>query len=155
VPVIRRFCFNGEPGKRWTTGWDGLVSIPSRSNRLFSSPHRADRLWGPHNLLCNGYRGLFPQRESGRSVKLTTHLYLVPMSTMVEVYLHSLMYLHGMVLNNYVQGQLYLYPLSHNNTLYGESRDTKIRFILASFMWKIYEKRWFKKKQTGAYSMFT
>jgi hypothetical protein len=28
--------------------------------RIFTSPSRPDRLWGPHNLLSNGYRELFP-----------------------------------------------------------------------------------------------
>jgi hypothetical protein len=28
--------------------------------RIFSSPRRPDRLWGPPNL-SNGYRGLFPR----------------------------------------------------------------------------------------------
>jgi hypothetical protein len=43
--------------------------------RIFTFPCRADRLWGPPNLLYNGYRV-----ESGRGVKLTTHLQLVPRS---------------------------------------------------------------------------
>jgi hypothetical protein len=30
------------------------------------------------SLLSNGYWGLFPHRQSGRVVKLTTHLHLVP-----------------------------------------------------------------------------
>jgi hypothetical protein len=35
------------------------VWVPVGS-RIFSSPRRSDLLWGPSNLLYNGYRGLCP-----------------------------------------------------------------------------------------------
>jgi hypothetical protein len=69
-------------------------SIPSRSKRFFSAPQHPDPLQGPPSLPSNGYQGLFSQ-----GVKLTTYLNQVPRSQMVELYLHSPISLHGMVLN--------------------------------------------------------
>jgi hypothetical protein len=57
----------------------GRISSPGMII-IFSSPYRPDRLWGPPILLSNGYRVLFPRALSGRGVKLTTHLQLVPRS---------------------------------------------------------------------------
>jgi hypothetical protein len=48
--------------------------------RIFTSPCHPDRLWGPPSLLSNGYHGLFTRGLSGRGVKLTTHLQLMPRS---------------------------------------------------------------------------
>jgi len=45
---------------------------------FFSLPPRPDRLWGPPNLLSNGYWGLLSQTENGRDVKLILHLHLMP-----------------------------------------------------------------------------
>jgi hypothetical protein len=43
--------------------------------------------------------GSFPLIKAAGNVMLTAHLYLVPKSRMVELYLHSLISLHGVVLN--------------------------------------------------------
>jgi hypothetical protein len=72
-------------------------SIPGRGKRFSSIPKSPERLWGPHSLLFNEYRRLFPG-ENGRGVKLTTHLHIMPRSRVVELYLHSPC-LHGIVLN--------------------------------------------------------
>jgi hypothetical protein len=69
------------------------VRVPLVS-RIFSSPRRPDRIWGPPNLLFYGYRGLFPRESSGRDVKLTTHLQLLPRSRkcgsiLVHLLLHT------------------------------------------------------------------
>jgi hypothetical protein len=52
-------------------------SIPGRCKRSCSSPKRPDRLWCSTTPLFNGYRGVFPG-GSGRGLKLTTCLHLVP-----------------------------------------------------------------------------
>jgi hypothetical protein len=53
------------------------------------TPYRPDQLWGPPSFLSKWYQG----------VKLTTDLHQVLRSTMVALYLHSPICLHGIVLN--------------------------------------------------------
>jgi hypothetical protein len=79
-------------------GLDGRDSNPDK-DKIFSSPRRSDRLWSPPSLLSIGYRRLFPCGYSGRSAKLTTHHHLMQRSRMVELYLHSPICLHGILLN--------------------------------------------------------
>jgi hypothetical protein len=47
---------------------------------MLSFPHHPNQLWGPCNLLSNGYWELFLWGLSGWAVKLTTHLQLAPRS---------------------------------------------------------------------------
>jgi hypothetical protein len=49
-------------------------------------------------------------------MKLTTHLQLVPRSRMVDLFLHSLIRLHDVVLNKLSPG-LYFYRLDTNDVI--------------------------------------
>jgi hypothetical protein len=69
-------------------GQNDRGSIPKRSKSFSSTPQRPNQLWGPPILLFNGYGGLFPRGESGRDVKLTSYLNLVPRSRKTELYGH-------------------------------------------------------------------
>jgi hypothetical protein len=63
---------------------------------------------GAHPAFCSlGTGGFLPWGRSGRGEKLTTHLHVVPRSRMVELYHHSPICLHGLVLN-YSPGKHYL-----------------------------------------------
>jgi hypothetical protein len=83
-------------------------NLEALKEQVFSTPQRSDRLSGPPSLHSNGYWGLFPRRKSGRGVKLTTHLHIVPRSRMAELYLHFECVLMAWCLINQAQGQLYL-----------------------------------------------
>jgi hypothetical protein len=48
---------------------------------------------------------------SSQGVKVTTHFHLVPRSKMVELYLHSPIHLHGVVLNQLSTGTTLALPL--------------------------------------------
>jgi hypothetical protein len=81
---------------------DSRGSIPgggggARHFFLFHSVQTGSRAHPASNPM--GTQRFFSWRQSGRGVKLTTHLYPVPMSRMVERYLHSPIRLHGMMIN--------------------------------------------------------
>jgi hypothetical protein len=80
--------------KDWTTG----VRLQEVA-KSFSSPQRPNRIWGSPKLLFNGFRELFYCGQSGRGVKLTTYLQLLPRKRKVQLYLHSQMCLHDRVFN--------------------------------------------------------
>jgi hypothetical protein len=74
------------------------VRVPVVSG-IFTPLRRPDRLWGPPNLLSNWHRGLFTRRQSGRGVKLTTYLQLVPRSRKCGSIHPFSIRLRGVVLN--------------------------------------------------------
>jgi hypothetical protein len=83
----------------WMAGITYLAKV-----RIFSSPLHPDWYWGPSSLLSNGYLGIFFPGAKQLGVKLTTHFHLVPRSRMMELYLRSPIFLHGIVLNSLSTG---------------------------------------------------
>jgi hypothetical protein len=67
--VLLRFFFVSRDGVVGIVTGYGLddrgvgVQVPVGSI-IFSSPRRADRLWGSPSLLSNGYEGLFSQSKA-------------------------------------------------------------------------------------------
>jgi hypothetical protein len=82
---LRQYSAWLRAGRPWDRG-----SIPGRGKGFFLLPLCPDWLWGPPSLLSNGYRGVpFPGGKRGRGVTLTTHLHLVPRSSMRRSYTSS------------------------------------------------------------------
>ena len=54
---------------------------PGRGERLLSSPKRPDQLWRPSNIFC-----VLPASKANGAVKLTTHTYLVPRFSKVNLH---------------------------------------------------------------------
>jgi hypothetical protein len=76
---------------------DGRGSTPGTGKRFLSSPQRPDRLWGPPNPLSNGYRGAISPgvKRQGSKADHSSQ----SRSRVMELYLHSPMRLHGVMLN--------------------------------------------------------
>jgi hypothetical protein len=95
------------------------VRVPERS-RIIALPHRPDRLWGPPDLLPNGYKGLFSRGLNGRGVKLACWP-LSPTSADVKetrIYTSTIPYIFlAQCLNSYAQGQLSFYVFTQSITI--------------------------------------
>jgi hypothetical protein len=67
----------------------GVRSLYSGNAKKKNFLHNVQTGSGAHpGFLYNGYRGLFPQGQSGRGVKLTIHFHRVRWLIMVELYLY-------------------------------------------------------------------
>jgi hypothetical protein len=92
-------------------------SSTGRDWEFFTSPLRPDQIWDPPSLLSNGYQGLFTWGSSGREVKLTTHLYLLPRSRMCGAITLMPQYaFKTRCSDKRAQGQLYLLTCSNLDT---------------------------------------
>jgi hypothetical protein len=81
-------------------GLEDHCSVPGRGKNIFSTPQLPDGLWGSPSLLPNGYRkgGSFPEVKRPECETGFSRLSGVE-DKMVQFNLHSLIRLHGMVLN--------------------------------------------------------
>jgi hypothetical protein len=72
----------------------------SREDQEFSLLHVIQTGFGVHlTSYPMGSRCSFPGGKSGRGMKLTTHFHPLPRSRKVDLYIHSPICLHGVVLN--------------------------------------------------------
>jgi hypothetical protein len=94
--ILWNYCQNNSV---IATDWMARVWFPVWA-RYFSSPQCPDWVWDPLSLLSSGYHGHFLLEWSGRGVKLTTQFHIILRLRMVELYLHSAICLHGVVLKH-------------------------------------------------------
>jgi hypothetical protein len=95
--MLLRTKETAQPAWRLPTGWKAFVRF--YAVQALSLPHSVHAEFEALSaLISNGYRELFSLGYSYRGVKFTTHLYLVPRSRQVELYLHSPICLHGIML---------------------------------------------------------
>jgi hypothetical protein len=97
--------------------WGVEVRAPVGS-RIFSSPSRPDWLWDPHILLSNGYWGLFPQGNAAREWSWPLTSNYCQGQENVDLYIHSPIHLHGVVLHLLSTWTTFMLLLFHNNNNY-------------------------------------
>jgi len=98
VTLLSRSNFSDSSASTLTVCWAGWLNFKFRHEEgLFSSPLLyKNLLWHKPDLPSNTYRDLFPWGYSRRSVKLPTHLRLVPKGLDSAIlYLHSPIWLRG------------------------------------------------------------
>jgi hypothetical protein len=89
LPVQLLVYVLGDWGSTAGSGWE-----------FFSSPQRSDRFWGPPSPLSNGYQGALSLgvKRPGRKVDHSPPS-SAEVKECVELYLHSPIRFHGVVLN--------------------------------------------------------
>jgi hypothetical protein len=68
--------------------------------------------------MATGREGLLLQEQSSRDVKQTIHLHVVTRKRMVELYLHSPIYLYGMAFNELSTGNILTLAYKNKHILY-------------------------------------
>jgi hypothetical protein len=89
--------------------FDGRGSIPNKEGKFLSAQQCQDRLWDPTTLLFRWVARLLSRVYTGGSVKLITHINLVPMSQIFDLYLHFPLRLHGAVCNYTTKTEIMVY----------------------------------------------
>jgi hypothetical protein len=108
------FCLLSRQLSWYRDKLDGRRSIPGADMRLFS-PQRPDRFWGPPSLLYNEYRGPLspgvkrPGPEVDHSPQSSAE------SRIVELYLHSNIRLHDIMLNQSINQSITGFMSFHGN----------------------------------------
>jgi hypothetical protein len=113
---------------------DSRGSSPGRGNIFLI--HSVQTVSGAHPVSYPTVPGFFARRYSGRGVKLTTHLHLLPRSRIMKLYLHAPILFHGIVLNHLNTGI--------NLLLYIE-REILLPFTCKP--WRYRENIWTKRRQ--------